>query len=118
MVKCALFCCGLGFPCEQAAVCQRNTSIQTASGEVRLSQYTQAQCRFFQYSHKDIQTIMTSNTPVFSAALLNYVVCSCCRYYSDIHSAASGCYQEMNSMLTELSGVSYNTYRTNLHSSF
>ncbi|XP_026783793.3 plexin-B3 isoform X1 [Pangasianodon hypophthalmus] len=26
------------------------------------------------------------------------------RYYSDIHSAASGCYQEMNSMLTELSG--------------
>lgn len=29
-----------------------------------------------------------------------------CRYYSDIHSAASGCYQEMNSTLTELSGVS------------
>uniref|UniRef100_A0A6Q2XHS7 Sema domain-containing protein n=1 Tax=Esox lucius TaxID=8010 RepID=A0A6Q2XHS7_ESOLU len=28
------------------------------------------------------------------------------RYYSDIHSAASGCYQEMNSTLTELSGVS------------
>uniref|UniRef100_A0A8B9LAN5 Plexin B3 n=1 Tax=Astyanax mexicanus TaxID=7994 RepID=A0A8B9LAN5_ASTMX len=27
------------------------------------------------------------------------------RYYSDIHSAASGCYQEMNSMLTELSGM-------------
>ncbi|MEQ2171470.1 hypothetical protein GOODEAATRI_011004 [Goodea atripinnis] len=27
------------------------------------------------------------------------------RYYSDIHSAASGCYQEMNSTLTELSGV-------------
>uniref|UniRef100_A0A3Q2C8B1 Plexin B3 n=1 Tax=Cyprinodon variegatus TaxID=28743 RepID=A0A3Q2C8B1_CYPVA len=27
-----------------------------------------------------------------------------CRYYSDIHSAASGCYQEMNSTLTELSG--------------
>ncbi|XP_061758753.1 plexin-B3 isoform X1 [Nerophis ophidion] len=26
------------------------------------------------------------------------------RYYSDIHSAASGCYQEMNSTLTELSG--------------
>ncbi|KAI5095370.1 plexin-B3, partial [Silurus meridionalis] len=26
------------------------------------------------------------------------------RYYNDIHSAASGCYQEMNSMLTELSG--------------
>ncbi|XP_069040156.1 plexin-B3 [Lepisosteus oculatus] len=26
------------------------------------------------------------------------------RYYSDIHSAVSGCYQEMNSMLTELSG--------------
>ncbi|KAM9785477.1 plexin-B3 [Neosynchiropus ocellatus] len=26
------------------------------------------------------------------------------RYYSDIHSAASGCYQEMNSALTELSG--------------
>uniref|UniRef100_A0A3P9I978 Plexin B3 n=1 Tax=Oryzias latipes TaxID=8090 RepID=A0A3P9I978_ORYLA len=28
------------------------------------------------------------------------------RYYSDIRSAASGCYQEMNSYLTELSGVS------------
>uniref|UniRef100_A0A8C3A4Q1 Plexin-B1 n=1 Tax=Cyclopterus lumpus TaxID=8103 RepID=A0A8C3A4Q1_CYCLU len=28
------------------------------------------------------------------------------RYYSDIHSSASGCYQEMNSTLTELSGVS------------
>uniref|UniRef100_A0A7N9AMD8 Plexin B3 n=1 Tax=Mastacembelus armatus TaxID=205130 RepID=A0A7N9AMD8_9TELE len=27
------------------------------------------------------------------------------RYYSDIHSAASGCYQEMNSTLTELSGI-------------
>uniref|UniRef100_A0A7N5ZZM5 Plexin-B1 n=1 Tax=Anabas testudineus TaxID=64144 RepID=A0A7N5ZZM5_ANATE len=27
------------------------------------------------------------------------------RYYSDIHSAASGCYQEMNSTLTELSGM-------------
>ncbi|KAF3840446.1 hypothetical protein F7725_006308 [Dissostichus mawsoni] len=27
------------------------------------------------------------------------------RYYSDIHSSASGCYQEMNSTLTELSGV-------------
>uniref|UniRef100_A0A8C5A245 Plexin B3 n=1 Tax=Gadus morhua TaxID=8049 RepID=A0A8C5A245_GADMO len=27
------------------------------------------------------------------------------RYYSDIHSAASGCYQEMNSTLTGLSGV-------------
>ncbi|KAJ8393496.1 hypothetical protein AAFF_G00059690 [Aldrovandia affinis] len=26
------------------------------------------------------------------------------RYYSDIHSAVSGCYQEMNSTLTELSG--------------
>ncbi|KAK2850946.1 hypothetical protein Q5P01_007222 [Channa striata] len=26
------------------------------------------------------------------------------KYYSDIHSAASGCYQEMNSTLTELSG--------------
>ncbi|XP_027131388.1 plexin-B3 isoform X2 [Larimichthys crocea] len=26
------------------------------------------------------------------------------RYYSDIHAAASGCYQEMNSTLTELSG--------------
>ncbi|XP_015824262.3 plexin-B3 [Nothobranchius furzeri] len=26
------------------------------------------------------------------------------RYYGDIHSAASGCYQEMNSTLTELSG--------------
>ncbi|KAF7650449.1 hypothetical protein LDENG_00125900 [Lucifuga dentata] len=26
------------------------------------------------------------------------------RYYSDIHSSASGCYQEMNSTLTELSG--------------
>uniref|UniRef100_A0A8C9W7Z0 Plexin-B1 n=1 Tax=Scleropages formosus TaxID=113540 RepID=A0A8C9W7Z0_SCLFO len=26
------------------------------------------------------------------------------RYYSDIHNAASGCYQEMNSTLTELSG--------------
>lgn len=26
------------------------------------------------------------------------------RYYSDIHNAVSGCYQEMNSMLTELSG--------------
>ncbi|XP_077411305.1 plexin-B3 isoform X1 [Vanacampus margaritifer] len=26
------------------------------------------------------------------------------RYYSDIHSASSGCYQEMNSTLTELSG--------------
>ncbi|CAL8369800.1 unnamed protein product [Lota lota] len=26
------------------------------------------------------------------------------RYYNDIHSAASGCYQEMNSTLTELSG--------------
>uniref|UniRef100_A0AAX7TE45 Plexin-B1 n=1 Tax=Astatotilapia calliptera TaxID=8154 RepID=A0AAX7TE45_ASTCA len=30
------------------------------------------------------------------------------RYYSDIHSAASGCYQEMNSTLTELSGVKMN----------
>ncbi|KAK5873239.1 hypothetical protein PBY51_018300 [Eleginops maclovinus] len=29
------------------------------------------------------------------------------RYYSDIHSAASGCYQEMNSTLTELSGQSF-----------
>uniref|UniRef100_A0A8C5ABY0 Plexin B3 n=1 Tax=Gadus morhua TaxID=8049 RepID=A0A8C5ABY0_GADMO len=28
------------------------------------------------------------------------------RYYSDIHSAASGCYQEMNSTLTGLSGMS------------
>ncbi|XP_016149522.1 plexin-B3-like, partial [Sinocyclocheilus grahami] len=26
------------------------------------------------------------------------------RYYSDIHNAVSGCYQEMNSTLTELSG--------------
>ncbi|KAK5909057.1 hypothetical protein CgunFtcFv8_017062 [Champsocephalus gunnari] len=29
------------------------------------------------------------------------------RYYSDIHSSASGCYQEMNSTLTELSGQSF-----------
>lgn len=39
-VKCALFCPGLGFPCEQAAVRQRNSPLQTASGEVRLSQHT------------------------------------------------------------------------------
>lgn len=37
-----------------------------------------------------------------------------CRYYSDIHSAASGCYQEMNSTLTELSGVSELKAETNV----
>lgn len=36
------------------------------------------------------------------------------RYYSDIHSAASGCYQEMNSTLTELSGVSEHTKHLNM----
>lgn len=40
-------------------------------------------------------------------------MCVCvCRYYSDIHSAASGCYQEMNSTLTELSGVSEHTHQS------
>uniref|UniRef100_A0A8C5GV71 Plexin-B1-like n=1 Tax=Gouania willdenowi TaxID=441366 RepID=A0A8C5GV71_GOUWI len=37
------------------------------------------------------------------------------RYYCDIHSAASGCYQEMNSTLTELSGVSYTHTHTHTH---
>uniref|UniRef100_H3CAZ5 Plexin B3 n=1 Tax=Tetraodon nigroviridis TaxID=99883 RepID=H3CAZ5_TETNG len=36
------------------------------------------------------------------------------RYYSDIHSAASGCYQEMNSTLTELSGQSFASEMNNL----
>ncbi|XP_023189667.1 plexin-B1 isoform X1 [Xiphophorus maculatus] len=39
------------------------------------------------------------------------------RYYSDIHSAASGCYQEMNSTLTELSGVNRTRTRTTCLSS-
>lgn len=43
-----------------------------------------------------------------------HVFVDVCRYYSDIHSAASGCYQEMNSTLTELSGVSNYTYHIHI----
>ncbi|XP_056278000.1 plexin-B1 [Pseudoliparis swirei] len=42
---------------------------------------------------------------LFSSCCVCVCVCvSVCRYYSDIHSSASGCYQEMNSTLNELSG--------------
>lgn len=36
------------------------------------------------------------------------------RYYSDIHSSGSGCYQEMNSTLTELSGQKFASEMNNL----
>lgn len=81
-----------GLAGQQAAVCQRNSSIQADGGEVQMDYHT--------VTHLRVETHLRG---VFVY-----------RYYSDIHSAASGCYQEMNSTLTELSGVSEHTKHLNM----
>uniref|UniRef100_A0A671KPH6 Plexin-B1-like n=1 Tax=Sinocyclocheilus anshuiensis TaxID=1608454 RepID=A0A671KPH6_9TELE len=55
-------------------------------------------------SEHKVGRVSTAINLLTSLAVTSLCFFLSCRYYSDIHNAVSGCYQEMNSTLTELSG--------------
>uniref|UniRef100_A0A8C2I7U9 Plexin B3 n=1 Tax=Cyprinus carpio TaxID=7962 RepID=A0A8C2I7U9_CYPCA len=55
-------------------------------------------------SEHKVGRVSTAINLLTSLAMTSLCFFLSCRYYSDIHNAVSGCYQEMNSTLTELSG--------------